>query len=312
MESGIRRIRRIFEYCGARIFLTCLAWLPWKAAHWLGRRLGDVWLLVDAKRRKTVELQSTERLGLPPNEIRSFTRRTFRNIGMVFAEFARLSRLRREDFFRYVDFAGFDGFCRSLLSEGCGLVIVTAHYGNWEWGNAIAGLLGASGGSIARPLDNPRLDGYVKKIRERNGLRIYDKQGALRQALRTLRNNGVVGVLLDQDAGSRGLMSPFLGRLASTVPEPVELALRAGSPLVAAVLRRSADGRRFVVRYNPIPHRPNPDRSPDETIRELVNDLNSDLSRFILEEPDQWFWIHRRWKSTGRESLPARNRQDRR
>ena len=191
-------------------------------------------------------------------------------------------------------------------------MIVTAHYGNWEWGNAIAGLLGVSGGSIARPLDNPWLDGYVKKIRERNGLRIYDKQGALRQALRTLRNNGVVGVLLDQDAGPRGLMSPFLGRLASTVPEPVELALRAGSPLVAAVLRRGADGRRFVVRYNPLPHRPDPGRSPEEEIHRLVDDLNDDLSRFILEEPDQWFWIHRRWKSVGRESLPVRNRQDRR
>ena len=296
-----RRCRQVLEYYCARALMEALARLPLPLAVWLGRRLGGIWRHLDRRRRRTVEIQASEVLGLSPGDARRFAKRNFGNHGATLAEFSRLTRLTRDDFSRYVDFAGFDILCRRLLDKGRGVVFVTAHFGNWEWFNSLASSLGVSGGSIARPLDNQRLNAFVKGIRERNGLSIFDKQGAMRQALRTLRDNRVVGVLLDQDAGGRGLMSPFLGRPASTLTVPVELAMRSGAPMVAAALRRNdGPGRRFVVRFNPSPHQPDPGADPELEVDRVVHALNRDLSALILEAPEQWFWIHRRWKSAGR------------
>ncbi|MDR1535484.1 MAG: lysophospholipid acyltransferase family protein [Planctomycetota bacterium] len=299
--SRLRRIRHAFEYLGVRILVFALAWLPKRFALGLGLRIGDAWRLLDRRRRKTVRTQSADRLGLSPAEAKEFTRRNFRNLGVTLVEFARLSRLSLSDFAGLVDLAGLDGLIRKLLEEGRGVCFITAHFGNWEWCNWLSGVMGLSGGSIARPLDNPRLEMFVKGIREKNGLAIFDKRGAMRQALRTLRNNGVVGALIDQDAGAGGLMSPFLGCPASTITAPVELAMRSGSPILTVALKRTdGPGRRFVARYNPIPHRPCPHTNPKEEIRRLVDAVNADLSRLILEAPEQWFWIHRRWKNQGR------------
>ena len=294
-------LRQAVEYHCARTAVFLLSLFPLGAALWIGRRLGDLWRLIDARHRRTAEAQAAERLGLSPGEARKFVRRNFRNYGMSLAEFARLTRMRADDFRRYIDLAEFADFCRGLLAEGKGVVFITAHFGNWEWCNSTATTLGFTGGSIARPLDSPRLNEYVRSIRERNGLRILDKQGAIRKALGALRNNELVGILIDQDAGRNGLMSPFLGKPASTITIPVELAMRTGSPMIVVALKRGGEnGRLFTLLYGREPIRPDPEAEPEAETRRMVDALNAELGKLILEAPDQWFWIHRRWKSEGK------------
>ncbi len=214
--------------------------------------------------------------------------------------------MRAEDFPEHIDgLQPFDALLARLRAEEKGVILVTAHFGNWEWCNSCARVLGLRGGSIARPLDNPRLNEFVRSVRERNGLRIFDKAGAIRKALGALRDNNAVGVLIDQDAGWGGMMSPFLGKPASTLTIPVELAIRAGSPLVTAVLRRNTGrhavpgGRRFTLVFNPVPYRPDPGAEAGAEARRLTDALNDGLSGMILSAPEQWFWLHRRWKSVG-------------
>ena len=300
-KSDPKRFRRAVEYYGARVVVFVLSLIPLGAASWLGRRLGDMARLLDKRHRERAEQQSAERLGLDAKAAHEFAKRNFRNYGMSLAEFSHLRRMRPKDFPRYVDLEEFGEFTRALLAEGKGLIFITAHFGNWEWCNSCAAYLKVTGGSIARPLDNPRLNEYVRYIRERNGLKIFDKSGAIRKALGALKNNEIAGVLIDQDAGHQGMMSPFLGKPASTITIPVELAIRTGSPIIVVGLRRGGDGgKRFTMLYTREARRANPEADPDVEVRRLVDQLNDDLGKMIMQAPDQWFWIHRRWKSEGR------------
>ena len=303
MAKEPKKFRSALEYHGARLIVAVLSALPLSTAAWTGRRLGDLVRLLDGRHRRRALDQVKDRLGIEGGAARDFVRRNFRHYGTNLAEFAHLGRMHADDIRRHVDFGDLEERIRGLLAEGRGLIFITSHFGNWEWSNALARTLGVEGGSIARPLDNVRVNEFVRGIRERNGLRILDKEGAIRKALRMLRNNQIVGILIDQDAGRNGMMSPFLGKPASTITIPVELAIRAGSPMLAVGLRRggSAAGRRFTVLTGPEVRRALPDADPAAETRRLLDTLNADLEGIIKQAPEQWFWIHRRWKSAGRE-----------
>lgn len=299
MGKNAGPFRLALEYYAARAFVGGMSLLPLGLASWLGGRMGDLLRLADGRHRRRVRDQAADRLGLAGGELDRFVKANFRSYGRTLGEFACLSRMRSDDFRRYVDVEQFEELLRNLRSEGKGVIFITAHFGNWEWSNSLASTLGVAGGSIARPLDNPRVNELVRSIRERNGLRIFDKAGAIRKALGALRNNDIVGVLIDQDAGRGGLMSPFLGKPASTITVPVELSIRTGSPMVVMGLRRGGSGKRFTLLFNPAPLRPNPDAEAEAETRRLTDALNADLGEMIMQAPEQWFWLHRRWKSEG-------------
>ncbi len=292
-------VRHALEYAAARAVVAGLSLLPLGAAAWVGRRLGDVFRLIDGRHRRRVYAQAAERLGLSGGELDRFVKENFRHYGMVLAEFSHLAGLTDDDLCRTVDLGPLRECVKNLRAEGKGIIFITAHFGNWEWSNATARAFGAEGGCIARPLDNPYLNEYVRRIRERGGMRIFDKQGAIRKALGELRANRMAGILIDQDAGKAGVMSDFLGKPASTITVPIELAMRTGSPMLVVVLRRGGGERRFSMLFNPIPHRANPDAPVGEETRRLVDAVNADLCRLIMQAPEQWFWLHRRWKSVG-------------
>lgn len=286
------------EYYGARALVWLVSLIPGWLKPWAGRRIGDLYRLVDKRHRVRAEENVKELLGLDQAAAKAFVKRNFRNYGMIFTEFAMLTRMSAKQILEHTDDAGLGDFLRTLTAEGKGVVLITPHYGNWEWAGAAIAPLGFEGGSIARPLDNPRLNEYVKACRERQGFRIFDKQGAIRRGMAALRKGQILAVLFDQDAGRKGVMSPFLGKPASTIAIPVELAMHTGSPIVTVMVRRLPGGKtRFLARFNPAPFRPVPGAEAKAETRRLVDELNADLSRMIMEEPDQWLWIHRRWKT---------------
>lgn len=293
------------EYWAARTLLFGLSSLPLPAAAWTGRRLGDLIRLADRRHAARAREQAADRLGLSGRELDAFVKRNFQSYGMTLAEFAHLNRMGPDDFVRLVDMDAFREASLRLLAEGKGLLFITAHFGNWEWANSLPPTFGASGCSIARPLDNPRVNELARAIRERNGFRILDKQGAIRKALREIRAGNTAGILIDQDAGPDGMMSPFLGKPASTLTIPVELAVRSGCPMLIAVCRRTPPGeggKRFRMEVDAGPYRADATADPKKETRRLVDALNAGLSEIILRTPDQWFWIHRRWKSKPREN----------
>jgi KDO2-lipid IV(A) lauroyltransferase len=182
------------------------------------------------------------------------------------------------------------------LLSGRPLLLVTGHFGNWEMGGYILGLLGFRTYAIARPLDNPYLDRYLRQFRERTGQGILAKHGDFDKLNTILERNGAVATLGDQDAGQRGLFLDFFGRPASTHKAIALLSLEHRVPLLVIGVRKVGEPMRY--QLTAVDHiRPEEydGRRPD-AVKAMTQRFTAALEQVVREAPEQYFWLHRRWK----------------
>jgi KDO2-lipid IV(A) lauroyltransferase len=182
------------------------------------------------------------------------------------------------------------------LLMGRPLLLVTGHFGNWELGGYALGLLGVHTYAIARTLDNPYLDRFLRRFRERTGQKLLAKKGDFDQMQAILASGGVLGTLADQDAGQRGLFVDFFGRPASTHKAVALLAIEHRVPLLVVGMPK-LDGpalRYRVVIEDVILPEDYADR-PD-AVRSITQRFTTALERLVRQWPTQYFWLHRRWK----------------
>jgi Kdo2-lipid IVA lauroyltransferase/acyltransferase len=181
------------------------------------------------------------------------------------------------------------------LLSGRPVVILTGHFGNWELGGYLLGLLGFRVHPVARPLDNPYLDDLLRSFRQRNGQRVLAKKGDFEQMQSLLSSGGIMATLADQDAGQRGLFVDFFGRPASTHKAIALMALQYEVPIIVAAARRMDSPLHYeMITEDLILPEEYADR-PD-AIRAITQRFTSALERVIRSSPEQYFWLHRRWK----------------
>lgn len=296
MAKEIGKFRAILEYVGARTAAAGLAYLPFFLSKRLAYFLGDVWRTIDRRHEKLVIDQSMDRLGIDADAAKRLARANYRHYALFAVEFCRLGRLSPEQVMRRIDVRDTAKTMTDLLAEGNGLVVLTGHLGNWEYGSTVMGALKLADGFIARPLDNPLIDAYVNRIRGKTGAEVWEKQGSMRHALAALRKGRSLVAVVDQDGGRLGCKAPFLGKDSSTMIAPIDLAIRKGSPLYVAAMMRRADYNGFEFVGKRV-HRPIPGADPEEERRRLAIAVNEDLGEIIREYPEQWIWIHRRWRT---------------
>jgi len=273
--------------------------LPPVAALEVGRLAGLVVHALDPRHRwrarESVRVAFGETLtGL---EQRRLARAAFVNFGLTVAESAHfdrqlgtLAQLKRK-----VRLVGDWQALFTDLHRGRGGMIVTGHLGNWELGARAFRLYSIPLRVVFRALDNPLLNEYV--VRTRGGAQsVIRRQGALGGVQRALREGRWVGILADTNAGGRGEFAPFFGLPASTFGTPVLVAVREGVPFYAgASLRRP--GRPF--RFDLVVKRvdlPGDRQAPVALVREGLARMNRALEFLVRLRPEQYHWIHRRWK----------------
>ena len=183
-------------------------------------------------------------------------------------------------------------FFDAMLS-GRPLLIVTGHFGNWEMAGYAVALGGFRAHAIARPLDNPYVDDYLRGFRERTGQKLLAKHGDFDKMQQVLDSGGVIATLADQDAGQRGLFVDFFGRPASTHKAVALMALEHRVPIIVVGATR-IDGV-YEVTTADIIYPEHFDNTP-EAVRAITQRFTADLERLIRRAPDQYFWVHRRWK----------------
>jgi KDO2-lipid IV(A) lauroyltransferase len=177
-----------------------------------------------------------------------------------------------------------------------GAIFVTAHLGNWEVIGLAHGWTFGPIEVIARPLDNPALDRRMCAFREMAGNRVVYKQDALRQVLRTLHAGGGVAILMDQNVQEKdGIFVDFFGRPAATTTVAAALAVKTGCALVPGHTTIGPDGRYRAVYDPPLQWTPSGDKQAD--IARLTQELTRVIEGWIRQHPEQWLWIHRRWKT---------------
>lgn len=293
--SLAQRVSRGAAYAAIRATLAFFRILPTGLGARLASALGGLgYRLFPYERRLALE-QIERSLGaeIPPEERRRIVRASFRNLALGFFELAQLDRIAR-DWGRYVALEGEEAV-REALARGKGIVWVTGHVGNWELFAAYFARRGYPINVVAREVYDPRLNVLLTDFRARYGTRtlLRGDLSGMREILRVLKRNEILGLLIDQDTNVPGVFVDFFGRAAYTPSGAAHLALRTGAAVVGGVIHREGP-LRHRIRVVPL----EVTRSGDE--ERDVRENTQRFTRFLEEEirrfPRDWVWFHRRWK----------------
>ncbi len=187
-----------------------------------------------------------------------------------------------------------------LMQERKGLLMVTGHYSNFEITGYLMGLFGFDLYSIARPLDNKYLNRFLYGVRERRGQKIIDKKGAAELMPQIVARGSTLGFIADQDAGKKGVFVDFFGRKASTYKSIGLVALTYNLPIVVGYSRRVGNRFFFEIGVTRIIF-PQEWADKDDPLKWITAEYTKAIEAFVREDPTQYWWLHRRWKSRPRE-----------
>lgn len=297
-------LRHRVEYAAIRAFAAAVRVLGVRGGSALASALSRLHCLVDRRHVRIAETNLRERLGVEQGAAAKLARSSFRHLFLCAVEILHLEReIARRGLEDVISVEGGGHFDRAL-DGGRGAVFVTGHVGNWEVFARVAAARGIPVTTVYRPLDNPLLDRWVAGFRSAHGQRLLPKHGALRPLIRELREGRMVVLLVDQDARRHGILVPFLGRPASTLPTPAELALRTGAAIITGFALRTGPGFRHAARFDP-PMDTSSTGDHEADVMRIMTEINARLAAAIRRAPEQWLWAHRRWKSSPPETASA-------
>jgi KDO2-lipid IV(A) lauroyltransferase len=290
-------MRERIEYFAAWGTLKFLGLLPRPAARGLGAFLGAVLFRVNPAWRRTALFNL--RLAFPEwsEEKRERTVKLLvRNLGWLLAEFAQLPRMNRDTVAGVMVQDGFENFL-AAESKGRGVLFLTGHLGAWELKPFAHALYHKPIYFLVRPIKNARVDALVNRYRGLSGNRPIEKNESVRAVLRVLREGGTVGILADQNTTPvEAVFVDFFGIPAATTAGLARLARRTGAAVVPVHSYWDAAIGKYVLHYEPALQLSNTD-DEEADIRAHTALFNRTLEGFIRRFPDQWFWVHRRWKN---------------
>ena len=231
-----------------------------------------------------------------PLSIDQLVRGCFRHFSLLLIEIILLPRkLRLYNYKNYALLIHGERIVPALLDDRP-LLIVTAHFGNWEMAGYVIGACGFETYAIARVLDNPYLERFFKTFRQATGQTIIAKKDDFERLAKVMRTNGKVATLGDQDAGPRGVFVDFFGRKASAHKAVALMAIEYDALMVVCGTPRVAEPMRYeIVNEEVIDPRDYADRG--DAVKAITQRYHDALERLIRRHPEQYFWLHRRWKS---------------
>ena len=284
--------------------------LPTRFARALGRAFGRLYQRLDEERRYTAMCNLDQVFGDTKTlaEKKKIIKACCEHFGCAIVEILTLSRITEQNFMKYVKLENIESFHEGLKG-GNGVILCSAHYGNWEVMNLALGYLSLPLSAMARPIDNPLVHDYLEGIRTRSGNRVIYKHKSVRKLLSNLAENRIIGIVNDQDVHDRNrMMVPFFGYDAATTPVPAALAYKTGAPLVAGYAVPVGDGS-YVLRFSNLIY-PNQDGNKEDEVLRMTLELNQHLEAQIRDYPDCWMWIHQRFKTgvDGRTDFYKRNK----
>ena len=287
------------QYLVFRGAVGLFAALPRRTALRLGAGLGALFYHL-GRRHRRIGLFNLA-IAFPDRSVcdrKRILRASSQNLGRLAAEFCHLPALTAEGLSDIVSFADRAAWERTVADAGhTGGIAVTAHFGNWELLAYVHGLLGHPVTLIHRPMRNELVDAAVNAVRWRAGTRTLAKKAAAREAIRTLRQRGILVIPCDQNQTRRfGVFVDLFGKPASTTPGAARLAMRTRAPLYPVFLVREPDGEHHRVEVGPrIEMADTGDREAD--IVTNTQRCSDAIEAMIRRYPEQWVWFHKRWRT---------------
>lgn len=291
------------EYAAVRAVQATICSMPAGAARELGAALGRAAFALGV-RRDVVLGHLTRVFGgeRSDEELALIARRSYENFGRMVFEYARFPRLDERAVASLVAVTGREHLDEALRA-GRGGLLIAGHFGNWEMAATLAGM-GYPLTFLVGEQHNRLVDGLMNRLREALGVEVVPLTGSLLGVFRALRENRIVAMLSDQDAGRSGVFVDFLGLPASTPYGPGRLAAKTSAPLMPGMAVRRGKGRHELVICPPV-QSPPVGVGDDEAVRHYTRGYTAAFEEFIRRHPEQYFWMHRRWKTRPPED-PAR------
>lgn len=262
-----------------------------------GKSLGFVLYYTDFSHRRTV--RRNLKFIYPEwkdEKIRRISKRVFQNFGITIFEILQMSFLKNKNILSNIHIIRGEEHLRNAIDESNGVVVVSAHIGNWESAALfIPCYYGHPVISVARKIDSAIINKLALKMRTRFGNSIINKEGALPEMTRTVRNGNILAILIDQSTTtSEGVEIDFFGKKATATPAAAMVALRCKSPVIPAFCIRGKDNKLGIIIEPPVEiTRTKSLRNDLITNTQTMNDV---VEKIIREYPDQWLWMHKRWK----------------
>jgi Kdo2-lipid IVA lauroyltransferase/acyltransferase len=290
-------MRHRLEYAPAWLFVRVIGMLPRPIARFAGIALAwSVYLLHGRLRR--VGMRNLE-LALPEktkSERRKILRGTFTSLGRQLAEVCLFPRYTRENLGQVIVYDGFENYERAH-SRGQGVLYLTAHLGAWELSAFAHSLQGYPLKIVMRGLDNPYLDALVRGYRTMHGNSVLDKDNFVRGLLAAMKAGETVGILMDTNmTPPQGIFVNFFDRPACTASGLARIALRTDAAVVPGFSIWDPVLRKYRLRFDPALKLI---RTQDEESDVVSNTalFTKTIESYIRRYPDQWLWVHRRWKT---------------
>ena len=300
VQQAVKRrglARTWIEYAAAWAILKVVSLAPRAFALRAGQAVGAFACAVLPHLRRHAEVNL--RLAFPDldeRERRRIRRGVFRNLGRLLGEVSQFPRLNRENISSVVVYEGLENYL-DAVAEGRGVILLTGHIGAWELSVYAHSIYGHPMSFLARRVDNPMVELLAESYRARYGNRSIDKKGSVREVLKTLKTGGVVGILADLNASrEEGVFCDFFGVEACTTAGVATLALRTGAVVLPGYLIWDEKARLHRLHFEPLVKTIDTGNQKEDVIANTAR-YTKVLESIIRRHPDQWLWIHRRWKT---------------
>ncbi|NGX39014.1 MAG: Lipid A biosynthesis lauroyltransferase [Chlamydiae bacterium] len=295
----------LITYILIRIITFPLALLPYKALHFLGKRLGSLayYLIPKFRKRALSNLALAKDLNLSNAEIRQVAKRSFQSALITCLEYPKIAR---EKHLSKIVTAVNPEKAHEIINQGKAVIFFCGHQANWEL-LFLEGTTHMPGVAIGRPIKNKYLYDWILQIRQKFGGKIVPPKNGIKEGLRALKNGAFFGIVGDQGMPGSGYSSSFLGRLAWTSPLPALLAYKTNRPIIVATTTRR-DGHYYIHYSEPL--YPNNKEPKEQEIKRLMDAVLDIYEQSIKKNPHEWLWIHNRWKQQTRDEINSPYRHD--
>lgn len=228
-----------------------------------------------------------------PEEIKKLTKQVIMHFGRVAVEFCWFSYKSLNEKLKVFEMRGFENV-EKALEKGKGIILFMGHFGNWEMAAQILSQKTEKMNAVAKQQKNQYFDDFITHLREFNKISMIPKKFALRGIIKALTKNNIIFMLGDQNGGKGGIPAEFFGRNAPTNPGTAKISLKFDCPIVFSTCLRQPN-RKYIFKFEQ-PIYPKRTQSLDRDVSKYTQLLTSKLEDKIRENPEQWFWFHRRWK----------------
>jgi KDO2-lipid IV(A) lauroyltransferase len=290
-------IKELAEYTLALLLIKFFGLMPRRSAYRAARFLSWLGFHLAARQRRA-GLHNL-RMVLPhltENQRELILRGCFQNLGRLLVEFTHFPELNKANISQFVVHDGLENYLEAMR-RGRGVIFMTAHFGAWELSSFAHALYGYPLQFIVRPIDNPRVEELISRYRTSSGNVPIQRRSAARDILKALRQNQAVGILFDQNTTrNEGVFAEFFGIPAATTPSIALFALRTGAAVVPGFLIWDEPLGKHRLRLDPAVDLINTG-DLERDVLENTKLFNKILETYVRRFPDQWLWIHRRWKT---------------